>query len=88
MKTSTQIKAEHLDWTDKQVSDEFDKLMSKDMRSIGKKLRKMKEILDTDPMFSKDDAAEYWSEVFGDSANLIDPDLSGFGIDLGDEEKE
>ena len=83
MKTSTQIKAEHPEWTDKQVAEEFDILMTKDARSIGRKLRKMKEILDTDPMFSKDDSAEYWSDVYRDCANLIDPDLSGFEVDLG-----
>lgn len=82
MKTSIQIKTEHPEWTDKQVSDEFDKLMTKDSQSIGRKLRKMKEILDTDPMFSKDDGAKYWSEVYRDCANLIAPDLSAFEVDL------
>ena len=89
MKTTTQIKAEHPEWNEKQISEEFDKLMTKDMHSIGNKLRKMKEILDTDPIYSKDEGAEYWSDVFKDCANLIDPDLSGFGImDLNKEETE
>ena len=82
MKTTTQIKAEHPEWNEKQISKEFDKLLTKETRSIGKKLRKMKEIIDSDPFFSKDEGAAYWADVFKDCANLLDPDLSGFEIDL------
>ena len=76
MKTTAQIKAEHPEWTDKQVIDEFYILMTKDMRSIRRKLRKMKKILETDPLCSKDDDSVYWSEMFGECDTLLDPDLN------------
>ena len=89
MKTSTQIKSEHPDWTDEQVAKEFETLMDKDAKSIGRKLRKMKKILDTDPISRNDDGYKFWADMFKDAANLADPDLSGFGImDLDEEETE
>ena len=88
MKTSIQIKAEHPDWTDKQVFDEFSRIMDKDARSIGRKLRKIQEILETDPISANDDAFQFWAEIYRDSANLIDPPLGGMMDSLGDDDED
>ena len=87
MKTSIQIKAEHPEWTDKQVFDEFNRIMDKDARSIGRKLRKMQEILETDPLSAKDDAFQFWAEIYRDSANLIAPPLGGMMDPFGDDDE-
>lgn len=78
LKSPSQLKAEHPEWDEKQAVAEFEKVLDTKVRNAAKMLRKAKEIVETDPLFDKDDGAKLYAEMMGEAADCIDP---YFGID-------
>lgn len=87
LKSPSQLKAEHPDWGDKQAVAEFERILDTKVRNAAKMLRAAKSIVETDPLFSKDDGAKLYADLMGEAADCIDPYL-GLEDPFGDDEDD
>ena len=77
--TPTQIKEKHPEWTDEQISDEFDNLAKgKIVDAIGV-LRTYTYYLKNDPILKDQDAYKFVADLVDDGVAVFEPLFTGFG---------
>ena len=75
IKTPTQFKAEHPDWTDKQAFNAFEKSLQENIQGIREDLQSIKGALDNDTALQNDGWARWYSEFLRRADSLLNPDF-------------
>ena len=85
IKTPTQLRKEHPDWTNEQVTETFNGSLMRKIKGVRKDLQGIKDILDTDPMWERDRWAMVYSEFVRRAISLLNPDFTDF-LDFDNED--
>ena len=78
--TPTQIKEEHPEWTDKQISEEFDNLAKDKIVDALHVLRTYTYHLKHDPILKDQDGAKELADFVDDEIKGLWPLFAGFGV--------